>query len=258
MSSLLWRYIWSLISKKAILVSVKKDLRILLVGEGEELERVHKLLRTNQPLLSFCGWVSTHSEHAEPYVGSTEDLPDLVRVFQIDEIIFCSDSLPAEAIFRAMRNLQDFDLEFKIAPSESQFIIGSNSIHSQGSWYTQDFNSVDKPENRRAKRILDFTLAAGLLLISPLIAWFFKKPFQFIGNVLQVLIGRKTWVAYAENGRSKELPELAPGVLGLDLALQSNRRDEAIQRQLNQLYAKDYDWQKDMAFIWQYRKSLGK
>ncbi len=258
LSSLLWRYAWSMISKKAILVSVKKDLRILLVGEGEELERVHKLLRSNQPQLSFCGWVSTQGEHKEPFVGSTEDLPDLVRVFQIDEIIFCSASLPAEAIFKAMRNLQDFDLEFKIAPGESQFIIGSNSIHSQGSWYTQDFNSVDKSENRRAKRILDFTIAMGLLLLSPLIAWFFKKPFQFMGNIFQVLIGRKTWVAYAENGRTKELPRLAPGVLGLDLALQTNRRDESIQRQLNQLYAKDYDWQKDLAFIWQYRKSLGK
>ncbi len=257
-SLILWRYLWSLISKKPVLITSKDDLRILLVGEGEELQRVNQLLKANQPLMSFCGWVSSNNEYDNQSVGSLEDLPDLVSVFNIDEIIFCSANMSAESIFKAMRELQDYKLEFKIAPPESQFIIGSNSIHSQGTWYTQDFNSIDKPGNRRAKRVLDFSLALILLPLSPLIIWFYRQPFKMLTNLIAVLIANKTWVSYAYGTDQNGLPKLRLGVLGLDVALELNRRDPVILKQLNLLYAKDYDWQKDLAFIWRYRRHLGK
>jgi len=257
LSLISWRYLYTLIRKKPILVSAKSDLRLLLVGEGDELRRVDQLLKGNLPLLSFSGWVSTGTTYDDEFVGSLQDLPDLIGVFDIDEVIFCSANLPAEDIFKAMRDLQDFDLEFKIAPPESQFIIGSNSIHSQGSWYTQDFNSVDKAGNRRAKRMLDLSIALLMLVFSPIVMWFYKRPFQYLKNALSTLIGSKTLVAYAAESKGGGLPKLKSGVLELDLALNTNRRDEAIKHQLNLLYAKDYDWQKDLAFIWRHRRSLG-
>jgi len=253
-----WRYLWSVLSSKPILVSAKQDLRVLIVGEGSELERVNRLLQSNQTQLSFSAWVSSSDQHKAPFVGGIQDLADLVRVFDIDEVIFCSATVSSEMIFKAMRDLQSADLEFKIAPPESQFIIGSNSIHSQGSWYTQDLNGIDRPENRRAKRILDFSLALISLLFSPLIAWFFPKPFGFIAAGFQVLLGRKTWVSYAVETGLDRLPNLPKGVLSLDLALSESKQEEVLKRQLNQLYAKDYDWQKDLSFIWQYRRWIGK
>lgn len=257
LSLILWRYLWSFLSKRPILQSAKNDLRILLVGEGAELERVDQLLRNNQPLLSFCGWVNPGTEHSDKEVGSLQDLPDLVGVFQVDEIIFCSANLAAETIFQAMRQLQGADLEFKIAPPESQFIIGSNSIHAQGSWYAQDFNSIDKAGNRRAKRLLDLGFALFCLITAPLSIWLAKKPFQFFGNSIRVALGMNTWVSYAPNVEGQALPKLRPGVLGLEIALTENRRERALLDQLNLLYAKDYDWQKDLAFIWRYRRHLG-
>lgn len=67
----------------------------------------------------------------------------------------------------------------------------------------------------------------------------------------------KTWVSYAPNVEGQALPKLRPGVLGLEIALTENRRERALLDQLNLLYAKDYDWQKDLAFIWRYRRDLG-
>lgn len=257
LSLLAWRYLWSIISKKPILVSTKKDLRLLLVGSGDEIARVNQLLKSNLPHMSFCAWVSSDGNQGKDFVGILEDLPDLIGVFDIDEVIFCSANIPAEQIFKAMGDLHDFDLEFKIAPPESQFIIGSNSIHSQGSWYTQDFNSIDKAGNRRAKRMLDLSLGLLLLVIAPLIMWFYKQPFRFFSNVIQVLFGLKTMVSYAPQADATDLPPLSTGLLSLDLALNFNRRDEGIKQQLNLLYAKDYDWQKDLSFIWRHRGSLG-
>lgn len=257
LSLVLWRYLWSFISKRPILQAAKNDLRILLVGAGPELKRVDQLLRNNQPLLSFCGWVNPGKNHSEKEVGSLQDLPDLVAVFQVDEVIFCSANLAAETIFKAMRELQGADLEFKIAPPESQFIIGSNSIHAQGSWYAQDFNSIDKPGNRRAKRLLDLVLAFIALLTAPILMWVFRRPFNYLGNALKVFWGAKTWVSYAPNVDGQALPKLRSGVIGLEIALSKDRREKALQNQLNLLYAKDYDWQKDLAFIWRYRRHLG-
>lgn len=253
-----WRYLWSVIASKPILASAKKDLRVLLVGEEAELKRVGALLQSYRGQLSYSAWVSSTEQYGDKFVGGIQDLPDLVRVFRIDEVIFCSANLSSEAIFKAMRDLKDPNLEFKIAPPESQFIIGSSSIHSQGSWYTQDVNRIDKPENRRAKRLLDFLLALLLLPFFPILMWFFKKPFLFVQRLFQVLFGRKTWVAYADDAANKSLPSLAPAVLHLDLTLSPERREGRIRQQLNQLYAKDYHWQKDLAFIWQFRKWLGK
>lgn len=252
-----WRYAWSMVASKAILVSQKKDLRVLLVGEAQELERVSSLIQSYQARLNFSAWVSSTEPYEEPFVGSIKDIPDLVRVFRIDELVFCSANVSSEAIFKAMRDLKDPNLEFKIAPPESQFIIGSSSIHSQGSWYTQEFNRVDKPENRRSKRLLDLILGLMFLLLFPLLAWFIKRPFGFLRNIFQVIFGTKTWVAYAEDAQNSSLPKLAKGVLSLDLTLSAPSGEARIKRQLNQLYAKDYHWQKDLAFIWEFRKWLG-
>jgi GT2 family glycosyltransferase len=257
LSLIAWRYAWSLLASKPILVSGQRNSRVLLVGEKDELSRVSSLLQSYQPQNSFSAWVSSDANYDDPFVGSIKDLPDLVRVFNIDELIFCSANLSSEAIFKAMRDLKDPNLEFKIAPPESQFIIGSNSIHSQGSWYTQDFNRIDKPENRRAKRLLDLSLALVLIPISPLMIWFMKRPIAFLGNVFAVLLGLKTWVSYAEDPQNGSLPKLPKGVLELDLTLRSNQSDARLKRQLNQLYAKDYRWQKDLAFIWRFLRKLG-
>lgn len=253
-----WRYLWSIVASKPILASAKKDLRVLLVGEENELKRVGALLQSYRGQLSYSAWVSSTELYNEKFVGGIQDLPDLVRVFRIDEVIFCSANLSSEAIFKAMRDLKDPDLEFKIAPPESQFIIGSSSIHSQGSWYTQDVNRIDKPENRRAKRLLDILLALLLIPFFPFMMWFFEKPMLFVRALFQVLFGQKTWVTYADDEANKALPSLAPGVLHLDLTLSPEKREGRIKQQLNQLYAKDYHWQKDLAFIWQFRKWLGK
>ncbi len=257
LSLIAWRYAWSLLASKPILVSGQRNSRVLLVGEKDELSRVSSLLQSYQPQNSFSAWVSSDANYDDPFVGSIKDLPDLVRVFNIDELIFCSANLSSEAIFKAMRDLKDPNLEFKIAPPESQFIIGSNSIHSQGSWYTQDFNRIDKPENRRAKRLLDLSLALVFIPISPLMIWFMKRPIAFLGNVFAVLLGLKTWVSYAEDPQNGSLPKLPKGVLELDLTLRSNQNDARLKRQLNQLYAKDYRWQKDLAFIWRFLRKLG-
>ena len=47
------------------------------------------------------------------------------------------------------------NLDFKIAPEESMYVIGSNSINTQGELYAFEVNGINKPENIRNKRVFD-------------------------------------------------------------------------------------------------------
>lgn len=55
------------------------------------------------------------------------------------------------------------ELEFKIAPPESLFIIGSNSVEDPGELYVIDINNINKSVNKRNKRFIDLLLSVGFL-----------------------------------------------------------------------------------------------
>lgn len=254
---IVWRYLWARLTGKAVFASREKEKRILLVGKADEIERVDRLLAQTSSLAMHRSWVSVTRTDDERFMGSLDDLADLISVFEIDEVIFCAADLSAERIFKAMSDLQESDVEIKIAPSESQFIIGSNSIHSQGSWYTQDFNAINKAENRRAKRIFDLGAGLAFLLMSPVLMWFTEKPMKFLFNTLKVIFGGATWVSYGPTEGMQHLPELRSPILSLELSLKGNLRSERRIRQLNELYAKDYHWQSDLHFTLQFWRKIG-
>ena len=74
----------------------------------------------------------------------------------MNEIIFSAKDVNANIIMNYMRKI-DKNLSIKIAPSESTFIIGSNSIHKQGDLYTLN-NSVPNTHfiKKIFKKYIDF------------------------------------------------------------------------------------------------------
>jgi hypothetical protein len=184
-------------------------------------------------------------------------LDDLVSLFEVDEVVFCSADMSAKDIFAAMAILGKHDVEIKIAPPASQFIIGSNSIHSQGSWYTMDFNAISKPSNKRAKRSFDFVLAVALFMISPILVFVIKYPQTFLRNIFLVSLGQKSWVSYADHKENHRLPKIKKGVIPITVSLAQDVLSESTILQLNQLYAKDYRLESDAHLLWQYWRYLG-
>lgn len=256
----LWRYLWHRLSGAATWAKAARARRILLVGEGEELQRIESLVKDHSEAPGFLAYVSS-STAAEavstPFIGRVADLPDLCQLFEIDEVIFSGADLSAQAIFSSMSALSPLAVEIKIAPSASQFVIGSNSIHSRGSWYALPFNAISTPANRRAKRLLDLSGALLLLAFAPLLLWFQSQPMRYLRNVFQVLLGFKTWVSYHPGGMEEALPKLKPGVLYPGPLALGAKWDSAALAQLNRLYAKDYCPQSDLRIMISQWRSLG-
>lgn len=173
-------------------------------------------------LLGVEGYENTHKHHATLIVGSKAEfdrisrlyeelgieadevvnvesaeagkMQDLIRIYKADEVIFCSKDIDLQHTIDLMQTLQPSGVEYKIAPEEGDFVIGSNAISSREDLYTIELNTLASPMNKRNKRIFDIGTALLLIAISPLIFWPQKRKGRYFADCLQVLAGRKSWV----------------------------------------------------------------
>ena len=190
--------------------------KTIIVGEGDEATRVLNLLEKSGARSRFIGFVNSgvQTQDSDVYLGNTSALAEIVKIFKVDEIIFCSKNLPAQKIIDWMGSIQQPDLHFKIVPEESLFIIGSDSKDAPGDFYTIDISlSLAKQQSIRSKRLFDVFACLFLLVSSPVIALLSKNPAGYFRNVLHVLSGHKTWVGYAAAKNTPFLPKIKSGVL---------------------------------------------
>ena len=257
---ILYRLVFHWLRIRSFGIDIKKTKKIAIAGHPKEAGRVKELLQQTQIKSDFAGFIALDdSDFSENYIGSVNQLNEIVRINRLNEIIFCSGSISSGEIIRYMLELTSLDIDFKIAPPESVSIIGSNSINTAGDLYVVHINTISKPANRRKKRMFDITIACLLLVFSPLLVWFFSRKGRFLKNAFQVLTGKKTWVAYIPDSATPEkLPALKPGILSLSDMFKTPPAETAKISQLNILYARDYNVFTDAEIVWKGWKKLDK
>lgn len=210
----------------------------VVAGSENEYIRIKKMLHELGVPDEIKGRVSVQKEDSKQALGHINDLQDICRSQGIDQIIFCGKDMRSDQIIQLMTQMSN-TVEFKIAPEYTDSIIGSKSKDSVGELYTIEVSyRIDDPMNRRLKRAFDFVTATILLLLSPLIVWFFSKKVDFMSNVLRVLRGKKTWVGYYPYKNNAILPKLKPGVFYIGKSAESILKGY-VERE-NFLYARDY------------------
>lgn len=222
-----------------------------IVGSGNELERVKDILeKSNFSLQNFVFVSSSEQNSEKKHVGSIGQLNEIITVHKLDEVIFCAKDLSSNRIIETMESLSNFDAEFKIAPPESLFILGSSSIDTPGELYFIDINSLNKPENRRNKRFFDIITSLVLLVTSPFLALLVKKPSKMIANIIQVFKGKSTWVGYSKTfSINTGLPKLKQGILSPLDRFTAQVIEAESEQKINIQYAKDYHLLTDLAIL---------
>jgi len=229
--------------------------RFLIAGDAAESQRILSLLMMSGNSSSFVGFVTDEGNRDDQplamqshFLGHTATLPDLIRLYEVNEVIFCGKNLSSAEIIGQMLRVQDPGVEIKIAPPESLFIIGSHSINENGDFYLIDFSTLNSPVNRRNKRIFDLSSALVMLITSPLLIWFTEKKGGFLRNILRVLSGRISWVGIDHAG-DPLLKGYRKGVLNpSDLLVNASTEPQVIER-LNVLYAKEYKVYNDLKIL---------
>jgi len=239
------------IRHKKINLAMELDTKTIIVGNKNEVLRVQDLLIKSKASCEYAGYVSIDAgeETDDHFLGNVNQLAEIVDLFKVEEIIFCSKDISAQQIIQWMGNIRKPYIQFKIVPEESLFIIGSNSKNAPGDFYTLEINlSLNTPIQLKKKRIFDILVSILLIPISPILLIFVNKRFNYFSNIFKVLFGEKTWVGYAEF-ENNNLPKIKSGVLTpLDSIGKKNINNVTAQK-LNFLYAKDYSIEKDLFIL---------
>jgi GT2 family glycosyltransferase len=223
----------------------------IIIGSEVESRRVRHLMFEAQVQQNFIGTVSPETTHDSAiFLNDLSRLDEVIQIYKINEIIFCSKDIAAQEIMRQMSRL-GAEIDYKIVPEESLSIIGSSSKNSAGELYTIDIQfNINTKMQRRNKRVLDISCAIIALLFSPILFFSTKKYFTLFSAIFHTLTGKKTWVAYSEaNGKTKDLPPLKQGIFSTIDGLRFDNLNENTIHRLNFLYAKDYSPMKDVMVL---------
>lgn len=222
--------------------------RLVIAGSAAETQRALQLLQQAEVYKNIIGRVGVEpvESTADDLLGNIDQLEEVVNIYRIDEIIFCSKDVSAQHIMQWMTRLGPRVL-FKILPEESLSIIGSQSKAHNGELYTIDIRfQITTPINRRYKRMTDLAAALLLTTLLPLLVLVVKNPLGLLRNLVAVAWGRRSWVGYVASA-TEGLPPLKPGVLTPLQGVTLGHPAPATLHRLNFLYAKDYqpgdDWE---------------
>ena len=156
-----------------------------------------------------------------------------------------------------MISVNNPNIEFKILPDDSDYIIGSNSKNAIGEFYSLniDLNILQKSAKRN-KRVFDLGIGMLLLFMSPILMWLTKKPLGFLSNIFKVLVGNATWVGFSKN-ISVAMPQINEGIVHPVSYLESAALDQSTINRINMLYAKNYTVYSDLTLMMKSFRNLG-
>jgi GT2 family glycosyltransferase len=262
------RLILNILGPKQFSLESNSRKKLVIVGEEDEANRVLSLLKMSETTHNFIGFlrprekniVSSKPEFEKFHLGTTDKFREVIEVYGIDEIIFCARDIASNQIITFMSEITSREVEYKIAPPESMFIIGSNSMDNAGDLYVIDINSISRWMNKRNKRLIDIIFAVFFLVLSPVMIFFQKNPAGYLRNIFNVIGGRYSFVGYktGEKISVSMLPKIRPGILSPLDAQRTQQLDEQTINRLNSLYAKDYQIYSDLNIIWKGIRNLGR
>lgn len=241
-------------------LSREKTDNFIIVGSQSESERVQGLMYQAQIRNNFIGTVAPSDEEVTAEVlGSARQLSEIVRIYKINEIIFCAKNISAQAIMEWMTTLGS-EVDYKIVAEESLSIIGSSSKNTRGRLYTIEVEfKIASSMNRRNKRVFDVLTCLGLLVLLPVVVFLIKQPIRFLQNLFNVFIGKTSWVGYTPTAKQqRNLPKIKKGILTPLDALNMTQVNEPTLARINFLYAKDYSVYDDLDILQKAFKWLGK
>jgi GT2 family glycosyltransferase len=239
-----------------------KGRRFIIVGDKEEAERVADLLRKTQVNPGLIGLVSVNENmpNSSGWLGHMNQIPDIIAIYKIDELIFCGKDISAQQIIDKMSELHHFQVEYRIAPPESPAIIGSQSISTSGDPYIININPVDKAGNLRNKRFFDLIMVLFLLISFPVSVFVVRQPLGLLRNILLVMAGRRTWIGYSRDASTDMhyLPVLKNGILFPTDAFPNWAFDQGTLDRLNLLYARNYHLMNEFNIFFRGFRFLGR
>lgn len=227
--------------------------RFLVIGSEQETNRVEQLLQSTSIKPDFIGAISPFENQELPdnFLGTLKQVPEIIQIYKINEIIFCSKDISHQLIIDKMEEWHS-SLDYKIAPEDTLSIIGSNSINTRGDLYTIDIKTINTNSNKRKKRLFDLLSSSLGIILWVFLVFFINKPFAFLKNCFKVLSGKYSWIGYCEledSDANRRLPKIKKGIFDPSANMSRVGLSNEEKEHLNLMYARDYSLSKDINFF---------
>jgi GT2 family glycosyltransferase len=262
------RFLFHFFKTGNLSVGRSRPANLVIVGSAAESERVRELLRQVGVERNYIGRVEASEMgdiglknqdiriQTSDCLGASDNLEEIAALYHLDEIIFCLKDITASQTMHWMERLGP-RIEYRTVPEGGQTIIGSSSKDSAGELYTTAIRyQITTPTARRSKRLLDLLLAICFLLLAIPLLVLVKNGAGFLRNLVQVIMGKKSWVGYSSCSVS-QFPKIKPGVLSPTDAFPGKQLDEATAQRLDFFYAKDYEPWRDLEVVRRGWRDLG-
>lgn len=239
--------------------STDKVKQVAIVGFEDESNRVMSLLKKLNANVVLKGFITPGyaKKRNDMHLGEVRQIDEIIEIHDINELIFCSKDINTNIIIGFMTNIKNKFVDYKIVPTDSNYIIGSNSKNAQGDLYTIEIKlNITKKENIRNKRVFDVVFSLLCLGSLPLSIWFVQKKGRFFLNIFEVFFGKKSWVGFSFK-KDLSLPVIRSGVLTPANSSTTTISDPIILKQLDTLYAREYSVIRDISIIRKGFKELG-
>lgn len=217
---------------------------LVIVGHKDHGNAIVSQLEDQKYNFNLIGIVNPDTTVSDSeYLNDTRYLPEIVKMYKVNEIIFSHRSMSSEKIMDLM-TISDSSIKYKIADTDTQSIIGSDSSKVQSSIYDTYSNyNLSKAVYRRVKRLFDLFISSFFIITLPL--FILNKKFRTIlmSNILTVLSSRKTWVGYSNQSNtveSSKLPQYKEGVIKLNDKVAPKEYPRLLEKNLNNWYSKSY------------------
>lgn len=222
-----------------------------IVGMPDEIERVQKM---------FIRQSGSESVVAIAPDSSLERLRDYITINKMGRLVFCARDISSSQIIGLMTAVSDLEIEMKIAPPESMFMIGSNSIDKSGDIAIVDVNSITLPQNKRIKALMDMLMVLVSVMLWPIMAWVIPHPMRWLANCGAVCVRRKTWVGPDTRLTTSEKAirlHLKQAIIHPSMAMEDEQLSMDTLVKINTLYIKDYSPWRDVQLWWKCRRFWG-
>jgi O-antigen biosynthesis protein len=231
-----WRTALHFLKYQTLNFSHRNNTKSILVGDKKNWNKVTQLLHSYNQNYQQLGYVNDGEKDSTNWLGRVNQLQEIVKIYDVNEIIFSTNNITAERTMQLMTKIGPH-VNYYTLPADSNFVIGSHSKNANGLYFGDQIElNLSKQEYRSQKRIFDISFALVAIILSPVLS-IIPRTQKWVLNSITVLWGKKTWVGYSSNAIDK-LPKLNNGVY--NTAYMLREPNELFAQNLDQLYAKNY------------------
>jgi lipopolysaccharide/colanic/teichoic acid biosynthesis glycosyltransferase len=169
----MWRVVYRMFGPGSRKGPLSRLRRAIIIGAGTEGKRILNKLQARPDMhYEICGFVDFDAKSVgkeidgSEVLATTDNIRDVIRVENINDVIFSSDRLTNAQILETIIRAQGSGVNFRIVPHEVEYIVAKSSVDDIDAVPLLDITGFAGPIDLLVKRVFDIAVATVTIVVS--------------------------------------------------------------------------------------------